>query len=67
MAGYIDVNAALTEAKDAVKNREGALRRVGIVRADLRHAVEQGTATAEQSAAIRGMFPPRTRKAKAGK
>lgn len=67
MAGYIDVGAAIKVAEQAIKAREAAIKAVGIVRTDLRNAVEMGGATAEQKAWVAKNFPPRERTEKAPK
>lgn len=65
MAGYIDVAAAIKTAEELLKEQAGLHKRIGIVRTDLRNAVEMKTATAEQATFVREHFPVRTRKAKA--
>lgn len=62
--GYIDVPKALNTARKLVAEYETVMSRIGIVRTDLRNAVELGDATPEQATEIAAMFPKRERKSK---
>lgn len=62
MTGYINVELAIAEAKEAMEARAKSLHRVDVVRADLRNAVEFGDCTAEERAWINETFPVKVRK-----
>lgn len=64
MPGYIDVDAAIAEAKRLLSQHKEAQEKVAIVRTDLRNAVSLGQANAEQRKYITETFPVRTRKSK---
>jgi hypothetical protein len=64
MPGYINVDAAIQEATNLLKQRDSLQSKIGIVRTDLRNAVELGQASAEQVKYVRETFPKRERKTK---
>lgn len=59
---YIDVDAAITAAKQALDEKNRAMEKVAIIRTDLRNAVTMGGTSKEQTEWIEGTFPIRERK-----
>jgi hypothetical protein len=57
MTGYIDVTAAIEQAKVLLSEKETLLSKIDIVRTDLRHASVMGGATADQKTWIKETFP----------
>lgn len=66
MPGYINVDAAITEANRLLKVRKENMAALDIVRTDLRNAVTLGQANDAQAKFVRETFPKRERKAKKG-
>lgn len=62
---YIDVDRAIKQATELIAEQKNLHKRMGIVRTDLRNAVELKVTNAEQTAFVREHFPVRTRKTKA--
>ena len=58
---YIDVNAAIEAAKQALAEKQSAMDKVAIIRTDLRNAVTLGATTPEQTKWIEEQFPLRER------
>lgn len=58
---YIDVDAAIKEAKQVLADKEKVYNRLTIVRSDLRNAVKVGGITPEQRKWINEQFPVVTR------
>ena len=61
MSGYINVDAAIKAAKDALEAKRVILEQIAIVRTDLRHAVTMGATSPEQTKWIEEQFPLRER------
>lgn len=61
MAAYIDVQAAITAAKTALKEKDEVMERVSIIRTDLRNSITMKVATPEQVKWIEEHFPMRER------
>jgi len=62
---FIDVTAAIAEAKDAIDAKYKALERVAVMRETLRNALKTGVKmTQEQREFIEGTFPIHERKTK---
>lgn len=59
--GYIDVDAAIREAKKLQGEKDSVLQRLSIIRTDLRNAVTMKAANAEQTKWIEEQFPLRER------
>ena len=62
MAGYINVEAALAEAKKLLAAKTKVMEEIDIVRTDLRNAVKRKEANAEQAKWIGEQFPLQERK-----
>jgi hypothetical protein len=61
---YINVDQAIKEAKKITEDKAEVLRKLNIVRTDLRNAVDMGGCTPEQIKFITETFPIRERKTK---
>ena len=61
MAGYIDVDAAIKAAKEALKKKAEAMDIVAVIRTDLRNAIKLKGAAPEQVKWIEETFPMRER------
>lgn len=64
MAGYINVDAAINESRKLLKEKSDVLKKIDIVRTDLRNAAELGDVSDAQRKYITETFPKRERKSK---